>query len=358
MRDREALQKLIGQMVTARKKENQLCVGVDLGTSWTAVMSEGGFKYNDRTIVGYPKDIIGRRVVGSNCVFGEAALRQRSSLNLYFPLESGVIKDVTEKDIAAATEVLTYVVRLAQQGTDNEMCGIIGVPARASIFSKELLLNIAKDVLHSAVVVSEPFLVAYNLGKLHNSIIVDIGAGSIDICGVKGMLPREEDQITLMTAGNHIDQCLMTAIGERYPDVQLTRNLSRKLKEAHSFVGAPSSPVVVTLRAKGKPGKYEVTEEIRSTCESIVPDIVEAIQSIIRGFDPENQADALENIYLAGGGSRIKGLDEMIKGAMKGYGKVRVQCVKDPVFGGCAGAIKLAHDVAPQFWDAIGTMLF
>ena len=79
----------------------------------------------------------------------------------------------------------------------DQLCGIIGVPARASIVSKELLLNIAKDVLHIAVVVSEPFLVAYDLGTLRNSIIVDIGAGTVDICGVKGMLPGEEDQVEL-----------------------------------------------------------------------------------------------------------------------------------------------------------------
>jgi rod shape-determining protein MreB len=342
----------------SHKKKNQLCVGIDLGTSWTAVMSDRCDRYNDRTIVGYPKDIIGRHIVGSNFVFGEDALRQRGSLTLYFPLESGVVKDTTEEDIAAATALLTYAVSLIRPRPDEEVCGIIGVPAQASIISKELLLNIAKDVLHIAVVVSEPFLVAYNLGTLRNSIVVDIGAGTVDICGFKGMLPKEEDQITLITAGDYIDTFLMTAISEHYPDVQLTKNLARKMKEAHSFMGAPSSPVVVTLRAGGKPGKYDITEEMRVACESIVPDIVEAIQSIVQGFDPEKQADALENIYLAGGGSRIKGLDKMIKGAMKGYGKVRVECVEDPVFGGCAGAIKLANDVPPQFWDKIGTMIF
>ncbi|MEE9503548.1 MAG: MamK family actin-like protein [Thermodesulfobacteriota bacterium] len=342
----------------AYKRKNQLCIGVDLGTSWTAVMSESNVKHNDRTVVGYPKDIIGRHVVGSNFVFGEDALRQKQSLSLYYPLESGVVKDTTDEDIAAATAFLTYTVSLVRPRPDEQLCGIIGVPARASIVSKELLLDIAKDVLHIAVVVSEPFLVAYNLGALRNAIIVDIGAGTVDVCGVKGMLPREGDQITLITAGDYIDNFLMNAISEHYPDVQLTKNLSCRIKEEHSFVGAPSSPVVVTLRAGGKPGKYDVTEEVRAACESIVPDIVEAIQSIVQGFDPEKQAEALEHICIAGGGSRVKGLDKMIKRAMKGYGKVNVECVKDPVFGGCAGALKLAHDVHPQFWDRIGIIKY
>jgi len=351
MRDAEILKSF-------QKDDNQLYVGIDLGTSWTAVMSDRGDRFLNRTIVGYPKDIIGRQVVGCNFVVGEDALRQRESLSLHFPLERGVVKDVTEEEIAAVTELLNYAVSLTRPRPDDEVCGIIGVPAQASLVSKELLLGIAKDVLHVAAVISEPFLVAYNLGKLCNSIIVDIGAGTVDICGLKGVLPGEEDQITLIMAGDHIDNFLMTAISERYPNVQLTKNLARKIKEEHSFVGQPLSPVVVTLQVGGKPRQYDVTEEIRSACESIVPDMVETIQTIIRGFDPERQADALGNIYLAGGGSRIKGLDKMIEAGLKGYGEVSVRCVEDPVFGGCCGAIKLANDVPPKFWGRIGTMKY
>jgi rod shape-determining protein MreB len=342
----------------SQRKENQLCIGIDLGTSWTAVMSDRGDRFLNRTIVGYPKDIIGHQVVGSNFVVGEDALKQRESLSLYFPLESGVVKDTTEKDIAAATELLTYVVSLTQPRPEDEVCGIIGVPARASIISKELLLRIAKDALHVAAVVSEPFLVAYGLGTLRNTIIVDIGAGTIDVCGLKGMLPGEEDQITLVTAGDYIDNFLLIAITECYPDVQLTKNLARKIKEEYSFVGPPSSPVMVTLRVGGKPRQFEVTQEIRAACESIVPDVVEAIQSIVRGFDPEKQEDALKNIYLAGGGSKIKGLDRMVAAELKGYGEVGVSCVEDPVFAGCAGAIKLISDVPPKLWDRLGTMTY
>lgn len=333
-------------------------MGIDLGTSWTAVMSDRGDRFLNRTIVGYPKDVIGWKVVGSNFVVGEDVLRQKDSLSIYYPMERGVLKDTTDEDITAATELLTYVVSLARPRPDDEMCGIIGVPSQASIISKELLLRITQDVLHIAVVVSEPFLVAYNLGKLRNSIVVDIGAGTVDICGLKGILPGADDQVSLITAGDYIDNFIVTAVTERYPDVQLTKNLARKIKEEYSFVGVPSSPVMVTLRADGKPGQYDVTEEIRAACESIVPDIVETIQYIVKGFDPEKQVDALKNIYLAGGSSRIRGLDKMIEAGLKGYGKVSVGCVEDPVFGGCSGAIKLSNDVPPKFWDKIGTMKY
>ena len=113
MRDEEIILK------DSPKNVNQLCVGIDMGTSWTSVMSDRGGRYNDRTVVGYPKDIIGQQVVGCNFVVGEDALRQKESLSLYFPLESGVVKDATEEDIAAATELLTYAVSLAHPRPDD-----------------------------------------------------------------------------------------------------------------------------------------------------------------------------------------------------------------------------------------------
>jgi len=333
---------------------NQLILGIDLGTSWTAVMSNRGYRYNDRTIIGYPKDIIGQQVVGCNFMVGEDALRQRESLSLLLPLERGVVKDITEGDIVAVSALLTYAVNLARVGPEDEVCGIIGVPAQASIISKELLLGITKDVLHVAMVVSEPFLVAYALNKIVNSIIVDIGAGTIDVCIMRGALPGAKDQITFFKAGNYLDRSLETAITSLYPQVQITSNLARRIKEKYSFVGKPNGRAVFTLRADGEPAQFDLTKEVKTVCESIVPEIVEKVEMLIPQFDPEDQQEALKNIYLAGGGSRIKGLDKMIANRLKKYGKVIVTSVNDPDFIGCKGALKMARDIPLAKWDQIG----
>ena len=346
------------QVLKVPGRNNQLVLGIDLGTSWTSVMSDRGDRYNDRTIVGYPKDIIGQKIVGTNFVVGEDALRQRGSLSLYFPLERGVVNEVTEEDIAAAEALLTYVVSLAHPRPEDKLCGIIGVPAQASIISKELLLSIAKDVFHAVAVVSELFLVAYALNKVVNSIVIDIGAGTIDVCIMKGALPSAKDQVTFFKAGNYLDRSLETAITTKYPNVQMTCNQARKIKEKYSFVGKSNGRAVATLRTKGEPKKFDLTKEIRTVCESIVPEIIEKVEMLIPQFDPEDQEEALKNIYLAGGGSRIKGLDIMIADKLKKYGKVTVRSVDDPYFAGCVGALKMASDMPPGFWDRIGTMKY
>ena len=335
-------------------KENQLLLGIDFGTSRTAVMSNRGYKAITRSIVGYPKDIIGIKFLGKAQIFGDEALKNRSALTLYHPLEDGVIREASEKDYNAALELLKHVIIEAKKGEDVEVSGIIGVPSRASIMNKEILLKIAREVMSVALVVSEPFMVAYHLNKLNNSIVVDIGAGTVDICGVKGSIPGQKDQVTILKGGDYIDERLESAIHQKFYDVQVTRNLVRTIKEQHAFVGKASAPLKITLRSDGKPGEYDITDEMRSVCESIVPDIIENIINIMKGYDPEDQQEVLQNIYLAGGGSNIIGLDKIIQQRLSEYGDIKVTCVDDPDYSGCAGALKLAQDLPPEHWDKIG----
>lgn len=178
--------------------------------------------------------------------------------------------------------LIRHVVKLAAE--EGEPCGIIGVPARASIVNKELLLDIAHGIMSSVMVVSEPFMVAYSMDKLSNAIVVDIGGGTIDICGMKGTVPTVDDQVTFLKGGDFLDERLQGAISHQYPETQVTVNLARMIKESYGFVGPVEEPVRVTLRAEGRPNVYDVTEEVRTVCESIVPEIVEHLAAIFRGM--------------------------------------------------------------------------
>ncbi|MBF0610888.1 MAG: hypothetical protein G8345_08135 [Magnetococcales bacterium] len=336
------------------KSGQQLLLGIDLGTARTAIMSNRGVKTMVSSVVGYPKDIIGVKILNRTQVIGSEAIQKRTYLDLYYPLEDGVLKEASEKDLLAARELIKHAISLANPQEGDQLCGILGVPARASVANKGLLLKIAKEMLDISMVVSEPFMVAYGLGRLNNALIIDIGAGTIDICAMKGTVPGSDDQFTILKGGNYIDELLQNVISERYPEVQMTRYLACSLKEKHAFVGTPTEKVIVPLRAGGKPAMYDITQEIRLTCETIVGDIVEKLQHLVMVFDPEQQEEALRNIWLAGGGSNIKGLANMIMERMKDYGEVRVSCVEDPDYAGCAGALRLASELPPDYWGQVG----
>lgn len=345
-------------MKAERKSDDkQLLMGIDLGTSRTTVMTSRGVKKVVRSVVGYPKDLIGVKLLGQPYVVGQEAFDQRSYLDLRYPLADGVLREFSERDLEIARHLLGHVIELAEPKQGDKLCAVIGVPARASASNKSLLLRMAQEVVDTALVVSEPFMVAYGLNKLINSIVIDIGAGTVDLCALKGTMPGPEDQATLLKAGNYIDERLMAAILERHPHVQINKYIACAIKEAQSFVGDAPGQVKVELRSEGKPVTVDVTEEIRTACEAIVPDIIEQMENLIQSFGPEDQAVAVQNIVIAGGGSRIRGLPEMIAAELEAYGEVRVSSVESPEYAGCIGALKLAQDLPPAYWDQLGEMV-
>lgn len=335
-------------------ERKDLLIGIDLGTSWTAIAtSKEDHRAIFQSVVGYPKDIIGAKILGGTYIVGEEAL-QKSFLNPVFPLDDGVIKESGDKAFDAARKLIEYAVELAGPEEDERICGVVGVPANASVTNRELVLALAEEVMDVALVVSEPFAVGYGMDKLVNCIVIDIGAGTSDICGLKGTLPKPDDQASMSKAGNFIDDLLMDSIIVKYPNVQVNKIVCRSIKEQHAFVGKPKEPVIVDMREEGKPVKVDLTDEIRGACEAIVPDIIEQVQKLIRGFAPEDQAAAASNIVLAGGGSRIRGLDQMIIEELHEYGDIMVTCVPDIMYSGAEGALKLATDVPPEYWGELG----
>ncbi|MBF0448141.1 MAG: rod shape-determining protein [Magnetococcales bacterium] len=344
-------------MANSDDQSRALFLGIDLGTSRTTVMSNRGTKEAVRSVVGYPKDIIGVKLLDRTSIVGDDALAKRSYVNLHFPLEDGVLKEASEKDTQAARELIQHVISLANPQPGEKIFGIVGVPARASVSNKNQLLRITDELMDFSMVVSEPFMVAYGLNKLTNSIIIDLGAGTIDICAMKGTIPGPEEQITLMKAGNHIDNFLANAIKESYPGVQITPLLAQKIKDQYGFVGEPTQDIVVNLRSEGKPQPHEITKEVRAACETIVSDIIENVEQLITVFDPEDQDEAVSNIILAGGGSRLIGLDAVLVNSLRDYGPVNVVRVSDPIFSGCAGALKMATELPVDYWNQVGDVI-
>ncbi|MBF0184102.1 MAG: rod shape-determining protein [Magnetococcales bacterium] len=343
--------------MTNQKNERALLVGIDFGTARTAVMNSRRQKGLLQTVVGYPRDIIGVKLLNRTLVVGDEAIEKRSYLDLFHPLEDGVLKEASEKDLEAAREILQQAVAQGEPRSGERICGIIGVPARATAANRRQLLQLTDGILDLCLAVSEPFMVAYGLSRLVNTLIVDVGAGTIDLCAMKGSVPTADSQLSILKGGHYIDRLLEATIRDAYAGVQIDHYLARQLKEQYAFVGAASEAVVVTLRVNGKPMALDITEAIRVACETIVPDIVEGIKTLLVSFAPECQAEALANIVLAGGGSRIRGLGAMLEHHLRDYGDVHVTMVADPEYGGAYGALKLAMELPPEYWHQIGDVI-
>lgn len=339
-------------------------VGMDLGTYKTSVAASTGSREVVLTAVGWPKDPISRAMLGRDIIFGKDIVEHRLALNIVRPFEKGVLKFNThteagvpvgeiEKHKEAARLLVEHAVSLARPPKGTAVYGVIGAPSRASVLNKKVVMEAAQAAFDAVMIVSEPFTIAYGMNRLSDTLVIDIGAGTIDICPIYGTFPKEEDQVTLPIGGDFIDEQFLSRLREKLPQAQLSMNMAREIKEQYGFVHDVNEKAVVSLPVQGKPQQFDVTEVLKAACRTIVPQIVQGLREVIARFDPEFQQRMLQNIILGGGGSQLQGLDRVIEEAFREYGGAKVRTVGDAVYAGAVGALKLAMNMPRDCWQHV-----
>jgi rod shape-determining protein MreB len=342
--------------------EGTVLIGMDLGSFKTSVASSNGTRDTFMSAVGWPKDQVSRRMLGQDVVVGNDTVRHRLALNVVRPFEKGVLKyseqadsgmsqETIDKHKEAARLVVEHAVGLMRAPKGTTIYGVIGAPSRATKLKKRILLDIAKTAFDSVFIVSEPFTIAYGLDWLTDTLVVDIGAGTIDLCPIFGTFPSEDHQVTLPMGGDFIDEHFHKTMCAEHPEIKLSLNMAREIKENYGFVHEGDGRAVVTLPVQGKPKACDLTEPLRNACKIIVAPIVEAICELVSQFDAEFQQRLLNNIVLGGGGSQLRGLDRAIEESLRQYSGGKVRKVTDAVFAGADGALKLAQMMPPESWS-------
>ena len=328
-----------------------LYIGIDLGTFRSVMVSSDSHEEEELTVIGTPKDPIARNFLKRDVLFGEEALKNRLALNLYRPLEHGVIKDTSEdRDFIA--HVITHLISLSDPEEYDRVVAVVGAPAEASYVDKTAIFDAAAGTVNAAMIISEPFAVAYALDMIEHTLVIDIGAGTTDLCRVYGTIPSPEDQMHTEYAGDYIDRKIIEEVQSKYSGAQITKDMARRWKEQYSFVSTstPESPVMVDFSIEGKAMTLDITDCIQNACESIVDPIVENIKKLIAGSNPEYHDQFRRNMILAGGGSGIVGLGAMIERRLSDLGDVNVHVVDDPVRLGAMGGLRLAMEVPEEMW--------
>ncbi len=341
----------------SKDKDSVLNLGVDLGTSRSSISGSNGTRHMILSYVGWPVDMVARKVLKRDALIGAEALENRLMLDLHRPLERGLIREGSEAAATAVRELLKHLLSLAgvdeAQTNGTKVRAVVGVPAEALRISKQQLRTAMAGLVDSLMIVSEPFAVAYGLDALLHALVIDLGAGTTDFCVMKGRDPREEDQRTLTSAGDSVDQQLFQLIKARYPEANITVHMVTQWKESFSFVGEPRSPVVVTAPVQGKPTEFDITDEMRATCETLLPPVIETMIDLIARVEPEYQAKVRTNVILSGGTALIQGLAMALQDALSDFGGGKVRVVKDPVYVGSDGGLAIAIDAPEQDWEKL-----
>jgi len=341
------------------EKKEVLHVGIDLGTSRSSISASNGQRHVVESYVGWPLDMVARKVLKKSVLIGREALDNRSMLDLHRPLEQGLIKEGSEKEEAAVRELLWHLLSLAgvtkETRANFKVRAVVGVPAEALRVNKQQVRKAMQGAADSLMIVSEPFAVAYGLEALLHTMIVDLGAGTTDFCVMNGRLPTEDEQRTLPQAGDWIDEQLFRLVRDRNPQASVSIHMVRTWKEEGSFVGNSKTPVIVTVPVAGKPTQIDITNEMRQACEGIVPPMAESMLDLLSRVQPEFQEKVRNSIIVSGGTGLIRGLGPRLEQELAAVGGGKVRVVKDPVFVGSDGGLAIALDAPENDWERLSS---
>lgn len=346
-------------------------VGLDWGTNTSCLMacplgsSETTVSEQIPTVVGYTPDNVLDGVIPGDAkrLFGRMAIKYRAHLNLVRPLKGGVIADLPAASLFA--QHLRGIL-----GAPGEVRAVIGMPASSDLTAREQARTAVTGVFHKVLFVPEPFLAAlgfrdetkladpkYNDPVL-NSLYVDIGAGSSDVCLVQGHYPTMDDQLSVPFAGDAVDQIILDSALATYPDCGLTLSRIREIKEQFSFVhSADSDPTaVVTVMVGGKMRNLDLTRAIQTGCDALLDRVYEMTRQLIARANPDTVSELLQNIIVTGGGSLIRGFGAALQArlAQEGFANPRVKVLgekyKDYV---AKGALKAARHAKDRQWQTL-----
>ncbi|TVR54402.1 MAG: hypothetical protein EA425_01870 [Puniceicoccaceae bacterium] len=356
---------------SAPKKPELLFVGLDLGTNTSCLMvSEPGARkplltQQIPTVVGYAREGILAGILpgGVNVLFGQEALRHKLHLRLVNPLRDGIVDDVS-----ATRDFLLHIHALIDGGESTELRAVVGVPANATAEARESIRRAAAGIFDKVIMIPEPFLAALGFrdeGRLdsanyvdpvRNSLYIDIGAGSTDICRIQGYYPTSEEQVSTTFAGDRLDTLVRDAILQAYPDSCISLAKAREIKEAHSSMVDGDDPVYATVIIGGKARKLSVGTQVRAACRQLLEEVFHTTRTLIARADPDSVPVLLQNIILTGGGSLIKGFGVALQTMLleEGFDAPRVTVLGDNYKEYVArGALKAATAAQERQWQHV-----
>jgi len=296
-------------------------IGIDLGTANVLVYVKGkGIVLHEPSVVAVDKNN------GKLLAVGEEAkiMLGRTPRNIVAirPLKDGVIAefDITER-------MLRYFMGkiIGRSGLFRPKV-VVGIPSGAT--------EVERRAVYQAViaaggapplVVEEPLAAAIGAGidvlKPTGNLVVDIGGGTTDIAVISlgGIVTSH----SLKIAGDRLDEAIVRHMRSNHNmliGVRTAEDLKRKIGSAHSDCEVLEAEVRGRDLATGLPKTAVVnSEEIRLSYEKYINAIMSAILAVMEKTPPELMSDICDaGIYLAGGGAKMRGLEQLINEKLPG----------------------------------------
>lgn len=291
-------------------------IGIDLGTANTLVLVEGrGIVINEPSVVAIDRNTNEIFAVGNKAK--EMVGRTPGNIIAIRPLKDGVIADfeVTERLLKDFLNKATRRSRFRRPRV------VISVPSGVTEVEKRAVIDAtlsagAKD----ARVIEEPMAAAIGAGlpvqEPTGTMIVDIGGGTTEVAVISlgGIVSHR----SIRVAGDEMDESIVQYIRRAY-NLLIGERTAEKIKAEIGYAhidGKEEATMEVRGRdlVTGLPKTVMVSSnEIYKALEEPIEAILDAVKVTLERTPPELAADIMDRgIMMAGGGSLLNGLDELL----------------------------------------------
>ena len=291
-------------------------IGIDLGTASILVYIKGkGVVLKEPSVVAFDRDTNKIKAIGE-----EARLmlgRTPGNIVAVRPLRQGVISDytVTEK-------MIKYFIQKALGKKSFRKPRIsVCVPSGVTEVEKKAVEDATYQAgAREVEIIEEPIAAAIGAGidisRPCGNMIVDIGGGTSDIAVIS--LGGSVVSTSVKIAGDDFDEALVRymrkkhnlLIGERTAE-----DIKIKIGTCYPLEQNETMDVRGRNLVTGLPRTITVSsEETEEALREATLQIVEAVHSVLEKTPPELAADVADRgIVLTGGGSLLRGLEELIE---------------------------------------------
>ena len=317
-------------------------IAIDLGTANTLIWIKGqGIILNEPSIVA--RNVVSGEIMAVGNEAKEMVGRTHSGIETFRPLKDGVVADYKMTDAM----ILGFIRKIKLSRIARPRI-VICIPSGVTDVEQRSVKESAEHANASEVyLIEEPMAAAIGIGidvsKPVGNMIVDVGGGTTEIAviSLNGIGTIE----TIRIAGDEMDEALVQWFrNEHKLDIGISTGEAIK-KSVGSAMRIKSETISVKGRdlVSGIPKTIEVTsDEVRQALKDPVSMIVEAVKKALERTPPELSADILDRgIIMTGGGSKLKGMDQIIRERTN----VPVNIAEDPLLSVVRGTGMVLEDI-------------
>jgi len=314
-------------------------VAIDLGTANSLVYVRG-----EGIVISEPSVVAVNQKTGQVLAIGEEAKRMVGRTPAHIvatrPLVQGVISDfeVTE-------QMLKYFIEKVHKKNFTLISRprvIVGIPCGVTEVEKKAVEDATKSAgAREVFLIEQPMAAAIGarlpVQEAGGNFIIDIGGGTTEVAVISlgGIVTSR----SLRIAGDKLDEDIVLFAQEEYK-LLIGKRTAEKVKIAIGSAIPLRQKKEMPLRGRnlvtGLPEEIVISDDdVRRALEKSVNKIIDAIKDTIEETPPELLADIMsKGVYLAGGGSLLKGLDTFITKRTK----IATKIIEDPLTAVVRGA--------------------